>query len=350
MTMRDGAMRGSPVDGGLLRFSEEVAAAVGTGRPVVALESNVITHGLEYPENAATARKVEQAVRAGGAVPATIGIEDGRILVGMTDADIERFASTPGIPKVSSRDMAVVLASGGMGATTIASTLVAAELAGIPFLASAGVGGVHRGAEKSMDISADLIQFTRSKVAVVCAGAKSILDLGLTMEYLETHCVPIIAYRSDDFPAFYCYSSGIRSPHRLDDEAQIARAVELHWALGNPGSVLITNPIRKEEAVDAEQAEAAIAAAIAPAEREGVTGNALTKYLMRAVDRATGGQSAKANMSVLISNAELGGRLAAAHARYRRERAGAAVAGDVGTGASAARDAGTGAAVAGGAA
>lgn len=314
MTMRD--------SGSLLTFGEEVADAIGGGRPVVALESNVITHGLEYPQNAATARKVEQAVRAGGAVPATIGIANGRILVGMTDADIERFASTPGIPKVSSRDLPVVLAGGGMGATTIASTLVAAELAGIPFLASAGVGGVHRGAEKTMDISADLIQFTRSKVAVVCAGAKNILDLGLTMEYLETHCVPIIAYRSDDFPAFYCYSSGIRSPHRLDDEAQIARAVELHWALGNPGAVLITNPIRREEAVDGGQADAAVAAAIVAAEQAGITGNGLTKYLMRAVDRATGGRSARANMAVLISNAELGGRLAVAHARHRRDGAG----------------------------
>lgn len=208
-----------------LVLDPEVTAAIRAGAPVVALESNVITHGLPYPQNVAAARRVEAAVRAGGAVPATTGIRDGRILVGMTDADIEQFGSQPGIPKVSSRDLAVVLETGGLGATTIASSLVVAELAGIPFLASAGLGGVHRGAERTMDISSDLIQLTRSRVAVVCAGAKGILDLRLTLEYLETHCVPVVSYRSDDFPAFYCVSSGIRSPRRLDDEQlKIGRA------------------------------------------------------------------------------------------------------------------------------
>ncbi|WP_395814163.1 pseudouridine-5'-phosphate glycosidase [Archangium minus] len=314
MTMRRNSHGNVP-----MVFSEEVSDALSAGRPVVALESNVITHGLSYPENAATARKVEAAVRAGGAVPATIGIADGRILIGMTDADIERFASTPGIPKVSSRDLPVVLAGGGMGATTVASSLVLADLANIPFFASAGIGGVHRGAERTMDISSDLIQFTRSKVAVVCAGAKSILDLGLTMEFLETHCVPLISYGSDDFPAFYCVSSGLRSPHRLDDEAMIARAIEWHWALGNHSSLLITHPIRKEDAIDSREVDAVIEKAMSAAEKEGVRGNAITKYLMRAVDKATEGRSAKANMSVLISTAELAGRLAVAHARHRRE-------------------------------
>lgn len=297
-----------------LVFSDEVAEAVDSGKPVVALESNVITHGLEYPHNAATARKVEAAVRAGGSIPATIGIENGHILVGMTDDDIERFASTPGIPKVSSRDMPIVLARGGMGATTVASSVVAAELAGLPFFASAGIGGVHRGAETTMDISSDLIQFTRSRVAVVCAGAKNILDLNLTMEFLETHCVPVVAYQSDDFPAFYCVTSGIRSPHRMDDEAEIARAIENHWALGNPGSFLITTPPRADEAIDSAEVEHVIAEAMASAEREGVRGQAITKYLMRAVDRATEGRSARANMAVLIHTAEVAGKLAAAHA------------------------------------
>jgi pseudouridine-5'-phosphate glycosidase len=310
-------MRRNPHQSVPLVFSEEVSDAINSGKPVVALESNVITHGLSYPENAATARKVEGAVRAGGSIPATIGIADGRILIGMTDADIERFASTPGIPKVSSRDMPVILARGGMGATTVASSLVAAELANIPFFSSAGIGGVHRGAEKSMDVSSDLIQFTRSKVAVVCAGAKSILDLNLTMEYLETHCVPLISYRSDDFPAFYCLSSGIRSPHRMDDEAMIARAIDTHWALGNHSGILITSPIRAEEAIDSREVDAVITQAMISAEKEGVRGNALTKYLMRAVDKVTEGRSARANMSVLISTAEVAGRIAAAHARLR---------------------------------
>lgn len=315
MTTQPGAH--SPVP---LVFTEEVAAALAAGDPVVALESNVITHGLAYPDNAATARKVEEAVRAGGAVPATIGIDGGRILVGMTAQDVERFAATPGIPKVSSRDLPVVLAAGGPGATTVASSLVAAELAGIPFFASAGIGGVHRGAETTMDISSDLIQFTRSKVAVVCAGAKKILDLGLTMEFLETHCVPVISYGFDDFPAFYCRSSGLRAPHRLDDEALIARAVETHWKLGNDGAVLITSPTTEEDAIDGDRIEAAIGQALADAERDGIRGGAVTKYVMRAVDRATEGRSARANMAVLVHTAEVGGRLAAAHAEYRRLR------------------------------
>ena len=297
-----------------LVVAAEVSAALAAGEPVVALESNVITHGLPYPHNAATARKVEAAVRAGGAVPATVGVSGGRLLVGMGDADIERFASTPGIPKVSSRDLPVVLAGGGLGATSIASTLVAAELAGIRFLASAGMGGVHRGAARSMDISPDLVQLTRSPVAVVCAGAKMILDLGLTLEYLETQCVPVIAYRSDDFPAFTCVSSGHRSPHRIDDPVELARAIRTHWALGVRGGFLVTHPIHAADAVDGAEVEAAVAAAVAAAERDGVGGNALTKYLMHAVDRATAGRSAAANMSVLISTAELGGRLAAAYA------------------------------------
>ncbi|HEX7307268.1 pseudouridine-5'-phosphate glycosidase [Lentzea sp.] len=298
-----------------LVYSEEVAEAITAGQPVVALESNVITHGLDYPDNAETARRVEDAVRAGGAVPATIGIDGGRILVGLSEDDVERFATTPGIPKVSSRDLPIVLARGGMGATTVASSVIAAELAGLKFFSSAGIGGVHRGAERTMDISSDLVQFTRSKVAVVCAGAKNILDLGLTMEFLETHCVPVVAYRSDDFPAFYCVSSGLRSPHRVDDAAVLARAIENHWAVGNPGSFLVTTPTKLADAIDGGEVEAVIDKAVRRAERDGVSGQAITKYLMRAVDRATDGRSAKANQAVLISTAEVAAELAVAHAK-----------------------------------
>ncbi|MEU2923508.1 pseudouridine-5'-phosphate glycosidase [Streptomyces sp. NPDC007251] len=294
-------------------YTEEVREALHEGRPVVALESNGITHGLTYPHNAETAHRVEAAVRKGGSVPATICIEDGAIRIGMTERDIERFASESGIPKVSSRDLPIVLARGGRGATTVASSLVAAELAGITFFSSAGFGGVHRGAETTMDISSDLIQLTRSKVAVVCAGAKMILDLRLTMEYLETQCVPVISHGSDDFPAFYCASSGVKAPHRIDDEDLIAKVV----ATGHPGGVVVTTPPREEDAVDAAEAEAAIADALRRATRDGVAGQGLTKYLMHAVDRATGGRTAQANMAVLISTAEVGGRLAAAYARHR---------------------------------
>ncbi|WP_030897447.1 pseudouridine-5'-phosphate glycosidase [Streptomyces sp. NRRL F-5126] len=297
-------------------YAEEVREALHERRPVVALESNVITHGLAYPHNARTAHRVEAAVRKSGSVPATICVEDGALRVGMTERDIERFASGTGIPKVSSRDLPVVLARGGRGATTVASSLVAAELAGIPFFSSAGLGGVHRGAQTTMDVSSDLIQLTRSRVAVVCAGAKMILDLKLTAEYLETHCVPVISCGSDDFPAFYCSSSGVRAPHRIDDEDLMARTVAAYWATPAPGSVVITVPPRPEDAVDAAEAEAAIAKALQQAERDGVTGQGLTKYLMRAVDEATGGRTAEANMAVLVSTAETGGRIAAAYARH----------------------------------
>jgi pseudouridylate synthase len=302
-----------------LVISDEVAHALASREAVVALESNVITHGLPYPDNVTTAQKVEAAVRAGGAVPATVGVDNGQMLIGMSEADIERFGSASGIPKVSSRDLPVILAQGKPGATTVASSLVVAELAGIPFFASAGIGGVHRGAHTTMDISSDLIQFTRSKVAVVSAGAKHILDLKLTMEYLETQCVPLISYRSDDFPAFYCASSGIRSPHRIDDAQLVARAIENHWAIGNHSAVLITTPPKPEDAVDGEQAESAVRDALRAAEEAGVTGSAVTKYLMRAIDEVTGGRTSQANMAVLISTAETGGHLAAAHAAHRRE-------------------------------
>lgn len=297
-----------------LDFSEEVADALAEGRPVVALESNVITHGLSYPDNAQTARNVENAVRTGGSIPATIGILDGRILIGMADEVIERFATTAGIPKISSRDMPVNLARRGIGATTVASSIVAAQLAGIEFFASAGIGGVHRGAETSMDISSDLIQLTRSRVAVVCAGAKSILDLGLTMEFLETHCIPVVTYRFDDFPAFYCRSSGFRSPQRLDDVSDISRAISFHWTLGNDSGFLVATPINECDAIDNSEVDAVIAEAMLAAERDGIRGGAITKHLMRAVDNATKGRSAKANMSVLVSTAELAGRIASAHA------------------------------------
>ncbi|SFR22291.1 pseudouridine-5'-phosphate glycosidase [Lentzea waywayandensis] len=282
-----------------LVYGEEVAEAITAGQPVVALPSGVLRSG---PDSAETARLVEDAVRASGSVPATIGIDKGRILVGLSETDIERFASTPGVPEVGSRDLPVVLARGTMGATTVASSLIAAELAGLKFLSAAAVGGVHRDARR---VSPDLVQFTRSKVAVVCAGARSTLDLGLTLEFLETHGVPVVAYRSDDFPAFYCVSSGLRGPHRVDDPAVLARAIESHWALGNPGSFLVTTPTKPADAIDGAEIESVITAALA----------AGTKYLERAVDRATEGRSAKAGMAVLINTAEVAGELAAAHAK-----------------------------------
>lgn len=296
-----------------LVFTEEVADALATGQAVVALESNVISHGLDYPDNANTARNVELAVRRGGAIPATIGICDGQFLIGMDDDMIERFATTEKVPKTSSRDLPIILARGGLGATSVASSIVAAELAGIPFFSSAGIGGVHRGAQQTMDISSDLVQFTRSKVAVVCAGAKNILDLGLTLEFLETHCVPVVSYQYDDFPAFYCRTSGFKAPHREDNPYVIAEAIENHWKLGNHSSFLISTPTKEEDAINSEEVDDAINEAIRNAEKDGVAGNAVTKYIMRAIDKVTSGRSAKANMAVLINTAEVGAQLAKAH-------------------------------------
>ncbi|WP_199228265.1 MULTISPECIES: pseudouridine-5'-phosphate glycosidase [unclassified Caulobacter] len=312
-----------------LVLAPEVRAALAAGRPVVALESNVITHGLAYPDNVETALAVEAAVRAGGAVPATIAIEDGRLLVGLDREAIERFATEPGIPKVSSRDLPFALARGGKGATTVASSLAIAELAGIAVFASAGIGGVHRGAAQSWDVSADLVQFTRSKVAVVCAGAKTILDLGLTAEVLETQGVPLVTYGFDELPAFYCRSSGVPSPQRLDDLSTIARAIDLHWALGGTGGVLVAAPIPEAEALDGEAIETAVAEAVASAEAEGINGAGLTKRLMRAVDAATDGRASKANAAVLVHTAHLGGKLAAAYAALSAAQPRAAVQGEL---------------------
>jgi pseudouridine-5'-phosphate glycosidase len=303
-----------------LEFHPEVKAALEEGLAVVALESNVITHGLDYPDNVTTALKVEAAVRESGAVPATIGIDNGVVLVGMNREQIERFASTPNIPKVSSRDLPFILASGQMGATTVASSVVIAELARIPFFCSAGIGGVHRGAETSMDISSDLIQLTRSKVAVVCAGAKNILDIGLTLEYLETQCIPVVSYQSDDFPAFYCQSSGYKSPMRMDHADKIARAVEINWSIPGAAGLLITTPTRDEDAVDSQDIQLVVQAAVAQAETEGVAGKAVTKFIMKAIEKATAGRSAEANKAVLINTARVAGELAVAHSRYLRKQ------------------------------
>ncbi|MCX8957288.1 pseudouridine-5'-phosphate glycosidase [Erwinia psidii] len=301
-----------------LEYLPEVKDALQQGRPVVALESNVITHGLNYPDNAATALNVEAAVRASGAVPATIAIDNGKILVGMDHQQIEKFATTADIAKVSSRDLPFILATRSMGATSVASSLVIAELAGIPFFSSAGLGGVHRGAETSMDISADLIQLTRSTVTVICAGVKNILDVGLTLEYLETHCVPLVTWQSDDFPAFYCRNSGFKSPMRIDSGQHIARAIEINRALPGSAGLVIATPTREEDAINSEEVQQAIAEAISQAKHHGITGNGVTKFIMKAVEKMTDGRSAEANKAVLINTARVAGEIAMAHYLYRQ--------------------------------
>jgi pseudouridine-5'-phosphate glycosidase len=295
-----------------LRLDHEVDEALTDGRPVVALEATILTQPGSVAERLAAALAVEQAARDAGAVPAMVGVGDGRVLVGMAKAERERFAAAARLPKVANRDLGPALAAGGIGVTTVSATLLLAQAAGIPVLATGGIGGVHRAAQQTFDVSADLVQLSRSRVSVVCAGAKSVLDLALTLEYLETFGVPVLGYRCDDLPAFYCRSSGLPNQRRVDDMAELARAVQAHWAVGNQGGVLVTHPIPEDDALDPVELESLIDAALAAAEREGVRGAAITPYLLRSVDTATGGRSTAANRAVLLTTARAGGQLATA--------------------------------------
>ncbi|WP_340560939.1 pseudouridine-5'-phosphate glycosidase [Streptomyces sp. GSL17-111] len=301
----------------LVEIHEEVHEALLERRPIVALESATLAHGPPFPGPVETAAAVEKAVREAGAIPATVGIADGRFVIGMDGVDIERFATAPAdrVAKVSSRGIGAAIASGGLGATTVAAALVGAELAGIPVFATAGVGGVHRGAGGTYDVSADLTQFTRSKVAVVCAGAKSVLCVRPTLEYLETLGVPVIGYRCADFPAFYCRSSGLRNPQRMDDLADIARALRTHWDLGLPGGALVTTPVDEAHALDRDEVASVLRRALADADRAGITGPGITPYLLTAVSRATGGAGDEAHRAVLVSTARTAGDLAVALSR-----------------------------------
>jgi pseudouridine-5'-phosphate glycosidase len=296
----------------LITVDDEVDDALRTGRPVVALESSAIAHGLPYPANLETARDVTRAVRDAGAVPARVGVIGGRFVVGMTEAQVETFATTPKLPKVSTRDVGIALASGGLGATTVSATLLAAAQVGIEVFTTAGIGGVHYNAQQTFDISADLIQFSRHRVAVVCAGAKSILDPALTLEYLETFGIPVVGYRCDDFPAYYSVSSGQPNPRRMDDLGQIAQAVRTHWAVGNSTGFLVTHPIAAADGIPEAEVAAHIQAKLAEATEAGVSGPGVTPYVLSAVSAATKGRTAKANRSVLTSTAGIAGGLATA--------------------------------------
>lgn len=296
------------------RISDEVSEALRDGRPVLALESNVVAQGLPYPVNLQMAAEVEQIARDLGAVPATTAILSGEVVVGLTMDELAGLARDPGTAKLSARDLGVFAARSGTGATTIAATMAIADLVGIPVVASAGLGGVHRGVAQTMDVSADLMQLTRSRVLLVCAGAKKILDLPKTLEYLETAGIPVVAYRSDDFPAFYCTSSGIPAPHRVDDPAEIAALARAHWAYGGSGSVLVTHPIPEHEALPTAEVERAITAALDAASRDGITGQKVTRYLLDAVDRATNGRASAANAGVLRSTTAAAAEIAIAYA------------------------------------
>jgi pseudouridylate synthase len=300
----------------LLNFSPEVAEARSGKKPIVALESTIVTHGMPYPMNIETARSVEEAVRGAGAVPATIAVIDGRFKVGLNDEEIERLGELTGrVVKASRRDLAPVAARNGSAGTTVAATMFIAELAGIEIFATGGIGGVHRGAEETFDISADLVELSRTRVAVVCAGAKSILDIEKTLEFLETQGVAIVGYRCDQFPAFYARSSGFRLEHRCDGLHDLARMIRLQRDIG-PGGLLIANPIPDAHALEEQAIEERIAEAVADAKAQGVGKKEATPFLLKRVVELTQGRSLEANIALIKNNAVLAAQAAAELAKF----------------------------------
>lgn len=293
-----------------LSISPEVKKALTAGQPVVALESTIITHGMPYPQNLEMARNVEAVIARHGAVPATIAIMDGRFAVGVSGEDLERLAQE-GVTaaKASRRDVAALLVKGRLAGTTVATTMQAAAMAGIRVFATGGIGGVHRGAEETFDISADLEELSRTPVAVVCAGAKSILDIAKTLETLESKGVPVLGYQTEDFPAFWARQSGHKVDHKLENAGEAARIIALQNALGM-GGVLIANPIPEKDALDAKAIEARIAEAIAAAEKEGVSRKDLTPFLLKRIFELTGGKSLVANIALVENNAAVAAQIA----------------------------------------
>ncbi len=290
--------------------SPEVEDARAAGRPIVALESTIITHGMPWPQNLETARRVEDMVRAAGAVPATIAVLDGRLCAGLTDGELEALAQAKDVAKLSRADLAACLATGGTGATTVASTMIVAHLAGIAVFATGGIGGVHRGAETSFDISADLRELSETPVTVVAAGAKAILDLPKTLEVLETLGVPVITFGQDEFPAFWSRRSGLASPLRMDDAASIARAHRMRGALGLPGGQLVANPIPEADEISRDILEPIIASALAEADAQGVSAKAVTPFLLGRIFELTEGRSLEANIALVLNNARLAAAIA----------------------------------------
>ena len=298
----------------LLEISPDVEGALAVGAAVVALESSLISHGMARPRNVETALALEEIVRGEGAVPATVGVAGGRLKVGLDTGEIETMGSTDAA-KVSRRDLALVLAQGSMGGTTVAATMFAAAKAGIRVFATGGIGGVHRGAERSFDVSADLEELARTPVCVVCAGAKNILDLAKTLEYLETRGVPVIGYGTATFPAFYTADSGLALTQRVETAAEAARVLEVQWGLGLAGGMVIANPIPADHGIEGAAMERFVEAAAAEAEALGVHGKDVTPYLLDKLGELTAGRSLQANAALLKNNAAVAARIAVAYAR-----------------------------------
>jgi len=293
-----------------ITLSEEVLAAKEQGKPIVALESTIISHGMPYPQNVKTAREVEQIIRDNGAVPATIAIVDGKIKIGLSDEELEMFGKSSDVAKASRRDLPYLIATKKLGATTVAATMICAEAAGINIFVTGGIGGAHRGAETTMDISADLEELGQTNVAVICAGAKSILDLGLTMEYLETKGVPVIGYQTDLLPSFYTRNSEFPVNFRAEDVETIASSLKVKWDLNLKGGAVIANPIPEEFAMDEKTINNVIESALKEAEERHISGKEVTPFLLGKVKELTEGKSLDANIALVKNNAVVGAKIA----------------------------------------
>lgn len=306
----------------MLHLSDEVRAARESGGPIVALESTIISHGMPYPDNVAMAREVEQIIREGGAVPATIAVLDGRPQIGLSDEQLELLGSHPEVAKVSVRDLPYVVARGGHGATTVASTMRLAALAGVRVFVTGGLGGVHQGAESSMDVSADLTELGQTEVAVICAGVKSILDIGRTLEVLETLGVPVVAVGSPEFPSFFSRSSGFQAPMSVSDldaggVEELADIMHAKWDLGLGGGVVVANPVPEQDEIPAQEMQGFIDHALADSERLGIRGKDITPYLLGRIVELTDGRSLQTNIALVRHNARLGAALARAYTSSR---------------------------------
>ena len=294
-------------------ISEEIQNSIKGNGPVVALESTIISHGMPFPQNLETALEVESIIRKEGAIPATIAVVEGRIKIGLSNLELEQFAQGTKTVKVSSRDLPLAISQKQDGGTTVAATMICARMAGISIFVTGGIGGVHRGSEKTMDISGDLMELARTNVAVVCAGIKSILDIPRTLEYLETQGVPVIGYRTDEFPAFYTTTSGYSVQSRINTAEEIARCMKVKWELGLEGGLVIANPVLREDAMDEEVIEEAITKSLKEASEKGIDGKAVTPFLLERISQLTDGESLKTNIALVCNNALVGAKIASAY-------------------------------------
>lgn len=301
----------------MLKINPEIQQAIKEGKPVVALESTIISHGMPYPRNVETALRVEKTIRDHGAIPATIGIIEGDAIVGMTPEEIEQFGKRKGILKASRRDLPVVYAKKLWAATTVATTMIIANQAGIEVFVTGGIGGVHRGAEKTMDISADLQELAKTNVTVICAGAKAILDLPLTLEYLETMGVPVLGFKTEELPAFYTAHSGLKVDYKIDDYADAARIIKEKRNNNLVGGILITNPIPEEYAMDAKVINDAIEKALKEADEQGIKGKETTPFLLKTIVELTGGDSLESNIRLVINNAIVGAEISKEYSKVK---------------------------------